>query len=429
MKNRFPALTLMAVALALTTSAWAQYKETVLYNFTFGNDGGSVQSLIQAPNGDFYGTALGGPVTTACPFTCGVVFKLSKSTGHWVETVIHSFKGGYDGNSPWGIVMDAQGNIYGNVTEGFGVGPGRVFKLSPKTGGGWGYQVIYIFGTTNNDGLYPEGSPVLDSNGNLYGTTYNGGLIETGCPSGCGIVYELSPTDSGFWTETIVHDFIGGSTDGALPTAGMTFDSAGNLFGVTGLGGSAGAGTVFELTPSGSGWTESLVHAFANYPADGAGPVAAVTIDAAGNIYGTTYSGGAFTNSGCFGACGAVYEISPVSGGGWTEKLLHSFNYTTEGALSRTGVALDSAGHLYGLTFTYPNTLAGAAYKLSGNSAGQWKITVLYVLGSASGDGGNSVTTPILDAAGDLYAGTEVFGAHQGGNVFKLSPPPTGSAK
>lgn len=422
MKSRLTSA-IVLFALAFTTSAWAQYKETVLYNFTFGNDGGSVQSLIQAPNGDFYGTALGGPITTNCPYTCGVVFKLSKSTGHWVETVLHSFKGGYDGNFPSGIVMDANGNIYGNVSEGSGVGPGRVFKLSPKTGGGWGYQVIYIFGTANNDGLYPMGSPVLDAEGNLYGVTYEGGPTSSYCPSGCGTVYELSPASSGFWSENILHDFAGAPSDGAAPSASLTWDHAGNLFGVTAGGGSGSAGTVFELTSSAGTWTESVVHAFANYPTDGAGPKAAVAIDAEGNLYGTTYNGGSFTNSSCYGSCGAVYEISPVSGGGWTEKLLHSFNYNTEGGLPVAGVTIDAAGHLIGFTFFSPNTLSGMAYKLSGNSAGQWKITILYALGTSAGDGGNVVTTPILDAAGNIYAGTEVFGAYKGGNVFKLSPP------
>jgi uncharacterized repeat protein (TIGR03803 family) len=423
-------LLLLAVA-AFATAAFAQYTETVLYNFTGGADGATPYYLIMDSAGNLYGVAVGGG-NTACNGGCGTVFKLSRSTGHWVETTLYTFTGGNDGANPSGITMDAAGNLYGfaQTYGSFSCGPGTAFKLKKPSGGGWTFSVIYKFGATSSDGSCPTGAPLLDSAGNIYGATEYGGVKATGCSNyGCGTVFKLTATTGyGLWPETILYTFAG-DPDAQNPVEGVIADSAGNLYGLTVSGGSTpncefGCGTVYEVSPtSGGGWSESVIHSFQNYPTDGSGPVGGLTMDVSGNLYGTTYGGGSFTNQGCYGACGAVFEVSPVSGGGWTEKLIHSFNYTTEGALPSVGVVLNSTGHVFGLTGDDPNTLAGTAYELSSDAAGQWKIAILYTLGSQAGDGENPAGgSPLLTSAGSLIGTTRYGGAYGGGNIFKLTP-------
>ncbi len=408
-------LGLTAIVFTITSLSLAQYKEISLYNFTYGNDGGAPDSLVADAAGNLYGTASGGPVTSACPYTCGVVFELSKASGRWVETVLYSFTGGADGEYPTGIVLDAVGNIYG-LTQGDyfgGKGGGTAFKLLRHSGTGWKFVLLHTLGSVSGDGFEPDGSPTLDAAGNFYATTYQGG---TGpCTNGCGTIFELSPTPYGVWKETIIHNFAGGTTDGEFPAAGPTFDSAGNLFGTTGDGGSSGCGTVFEFSPASGGWNYNIIHNFVCSPTDGYAPEASLMIDSSGNIYGTTYSGGSIDNSGCYGYCGTVFEVSPVSGG-WSEKVLHNFNYTTDGALPVAGVAMDSAGKLYGTTRSGGGAGFGTVYKLSSDLAGQWRLTELY-------NGGDFASGVVLDSAGDIFTSNTTGGTHNAGMVFKLAPP------
>ncbi len=423
-------LAFAAFAFTFTNFASAQYTETVLYNFTGGADGATPQYIIADSAGDLYGVAVGGG-NTACDGGCGTVFKLSRSSGTWVESTLYSFTGGNDGANPSGITMDAAGNIYGfaQTFTTFSCGPGTAFKLKKPTGGGWTFSVIHKFAATSGDGLCPTGAPLLDSAGNIYGATAYGGVTGTGCSTyGCGIVFKLAATTGyGLWPETILYSFAG-DPDAGVPVMGVIADSAGNLYGLTNSGGSTpnciyGCGTVYEISPtSGGGWSESVIHSFQNYPTDGAGPQGGLAIDAAGNLYGTTYAGGSFTSQDCYGSCGAAFEVSPVSGG-WTEKVIHSFNYKTDGALPSVGVVLDSAGHVFGLTSTDPNTLAGVAYELSSDAAGQWKIDILYTLGSQPGDGQTPQGgSPLLTPDGSLIGTTSYSGAYGAGNIFKLTP-------
>jgi uncharacterized repeat protein (TIGR03803 family) len=421
---------IVAALTFLTTRARAADRETVLHNFSGGADGATPTYLIRDSSGNLYGLAEGGG-NMVCSGGCGVIFKMSNSSGRWVETILYTFTGGDDGADPSGIVMDSTGSIYGFSSGAEGsLGPGSAFKLSRATGGGWTFSLLYKFGTATNDGLYPAGAPVLDAAGNIYGSTRNGGS-STACTAGCGTVFELTPAVSGLWPETILHSF-SGVPDGAFPAGSMIFDGVGNLYGNTNAGGSnttacnAGCGAVYQVAPaSGGSWTESILHSFNGSLTDGIGPEGGIAIDATGNLYGTTYEGGRVHNSGCFGYCGTVWEVSPVSGGGWSEKLLHSFNYTTDGGLPSVGVVLDSAGHVYGFTATYPNTLAGTAYKLSEDHAGQWQITVLYALGTTNGDGKNPAGgSPVLDSAGNLYGTARFGGTKDNGNIFKLAPAP-----
>ncbi len=240
------------------------------------------------------------------------------------------------------LMFDSAGNLYGVTREGGNNicpdGCGTAVELSPDGQGGWIEKVLHYFGN-GTDGVYPEGPLTPDSAGNLYGTTSAGGDYNLGT------VFELSPTGNGDYTEKKLHNF-GSDADGAAPYSGVVFDSAGDLYGTTGQGGNYSYGTVFEMTPNGDGsWAEKKLHSFGN-GTDGNTPYAGVVLDGAGNLYGTTWGGGAAVCS-----CGTVYEVSPNGDGTWTEKKLHSFGMNnTDGAFPYAGLIFDAGGNLYGTT-------------------------------------------------------------------------------
>jgi uncharacterized repeat protein (TIGR03803 family) len=259
------------------------------------------------------------------------------------------------------LIFDGAGNLYGTTTTSFGgnCGPdgcGMAFELSPKSGGGWKETVLHVFKLNGKDGINPQGNLILDAFGNLYGTTGSGG--DCNQQYGCGTVFELSPK-SGGWKETVLHNFNG--MDGAYPEAGLIFDAGGNLYSTTNSGGTgkcnfggfSGCGTVFELTPkTGGGWTETVLYSFKGKDGDGSRPTAGVVIDAAGNLYGTTEYGGGVSNTFCDNGCGSVFKLTPKADGSWTETVLHGFNNNGEdGTFPLGGVILDAAGHLYGTTY------------------------------------------------------------------------------
>jgi len=238
------------------------------------------------------------------------------------------------------VIADASGNLYGSTVLGGKFGDGCIFELRPSANGGWHESILYNF--SRPDGSSPDGSLVFDTAGNLYGTTAGGGT------HGGGVVFELSPTSSGPWTETILHNFGNGtdSTDGYDPQAEMVFDSAGNLFGTTQFGGTGSGfengGTVFRLSPSADGWNYSQLYSFpGSYSGpDGNLPAGGLAIDQSGNLFGVAQAGGA-------NGSGAVYELSPVGDGTYTEKIIFSFN-GNNGRLPNSTPVFDSAGNLYG---------------------------------------------------------------------------------
>jgi uncharacterized repeat protein (TIGR03803 family) len=251
----------------------------VLYSFTGGSDGALPWAgMIADTAGNLYGTTYGGGASGQ-----GTVFQLDPSG---TLTVLYSFTGGNDA-SPWsGLIADAAGNLYG-TTEG-GDGPGEVFQLTPSGI----LNVLHNF--TGRDGAIPHGGLIFDAAGNLYGTTHNGGAS-----AAYGTVFQLTPSGA----LNVLHSFTGGS-DGAYPEAGLIADMAGNLYGTTWGGGSGGQGTVFQLTPSGA---LNVLYSFTG-GSDGGRPAADLIADAAGNLYGTTASGGAGTS--CPGGCGTVFELA-----------------------------------------------------------------------------------------------------------------------
>jgi uncharacterized repeat protein (TIGR03803 family) len=274
-------------------------KETVLYSFTGGADGGTPYAgAILDSSGNLYGTATFGGATGA-----GVVYKIN-TAGQ--ETVLYSFTGGTYGGNPYGagVIFDAAGNLYGTTTFGPGTfGPGVVYKLSPS-----GQEtVLYTFCSLSGcaDGLYPGAGVIRDSAGNLYGTTEDGG--DSACyGSGCGVVFKLDSSGQ----ETALYAFTGGADGGqqfyGYFSAGLIRDPAGNLYGTTFQGGEGACvntyacGVVFKVNPSGQ---ETVLYTFTG-GADGGNPYAGLIGDSAGNLYGTTYSGGEHNG-------GVVFKLKP----------------------------------------------------------------------------------------------------------------------
>ncbi len=279
--------------------------------------------------------------------------------------------------------------------------------------------VLHSFGN-GTDGEGPQAGLVQDDAGNLYGTTAVGGIHQYGT------VFELSPREGGGWIETVLHSFNRNGTDGAYPYAGLVLDAAGNLYGTTTSGGIhtcdgiyAGCGTIFELSPrQGGGWTETVLHSFGSL-ADGYYPYAGLIFDSHGNLYGTTFGGGIH-------GYGTAFELTPREGGGWTETVLHSFGNGTDGVSPDAGLIFDSLGNLYGTTNSGGIHNAGTAFELSPREGGGWTETVLHSFGNGS-DGANPDAGLVLDGHGNLYGTTLAGGIHtclnyNCGTVFELSP-------
>ena len=328
--------------------------ETVLHNFKGGDGANPHADLILDAAGNLYGTALGGGVEGGfCggDGTCGLVFKLSP-TG--TETVLHSFTGGEDGANPLaGLLRDAAGNLYGTTYVGGAFSFGVVFELirCSSAPSGYDFKVLYSF-KGGADGANPEAGLIKDAAGNLYGTTFFGGVKSTACLEGasCGVVFKVSPSG----TEKVLYSFTG--PDGANPQAGLVRDAAGNLYGTTSGGGADDHGVVFELvrcSSVASGYEFKVLHTFTGYPTDGASPVAGLLRDAAGNLYGTTEAGGA-------SEFGVVFKLSPTG----TEKVLHSFTNGKDGATPRAGLIQDAVGSLYGTALGGAHG-AGVVFKLT----------------------------------------------------------------
>ncbi len=296
------------------------------------------------------------------------------ASASWNEKVLYSFQGIPDGSLPvGGIVFDAAGNLYGATTEGgssscISVAQcGTVYQLVPsaKQGGPWTETVLYVFkGNASQDGASPAGGLVMDSAGNLYGTTAYGGTgncVLLGTLMGCGTVFELSPPiqNGGKWTETVLYSFPT-AKQGYLPNGDLVFDSAGNLYGATQYGGGQGTtcngfyqycGAVFELSPpkqKGGKWTERVLHGFRS-GTDGAAPNGGLVLDSKGNVYGTTFGGG--NESGQCGkvGCGTAFELKPpiTRGGAWTVNVLYRFS-VQDGAAPAAGLVFGANGDVYG---------------------------------------------------------------------------------
>jgi uncharacterized repeat protein (TIGR03803 family) len=365
--------------------------ETVLYNFTGGADGGNpLSGVVQDSSGNLYGTTqFGGTPGLNFALGFGVVFKLDTS-GH--ETVLYSFTGGADGGNPLaGLTQDASGNLYGATEYGGGSNAGVVFKLDTA-----GHETVLYRFPGSGDGFIPESGLIRDSSGNLYGTTFGGG------EAGWGAIYKVDPGGR----ETLVYSFPGGA-GGANPQAGLIRDSAGNLYGTTAYGGVAttafpdGPGVIFKVDTSGN---ETVVYTFTG-GADGAYP-AGLARDDAGNLYGTASAGGV-------AGFGVVFMVDATG----HQSVLHSFTGGNDGKNPLGGVIRDSAGNIFGTTYTGGAANAGIVFKIDPGG----HETVLYNFTEGS-DGGYPLAGVIQDSAGNLYGTTVSGGAGRSGAVFKLEP-------
>ena len=340
-------------------------------------------------------------------------------------TVLHEFTGGADGSNPYSsLAMDTRGNLYGVAPFGGlnrcetqnGIGCGTAFKLAPH-GSSWVFSTLYQF-TSGSGGSIPVGTPYIASDGTIYGTTDGGGNLD--CRDlfgdGCGTVFRLRPQPtfcaalSCPWINTVLYTFTGGS-DGSDPYTGVVLDRAGNVYGTTYAGGASHSGVVYKISPTGSGWSYSTIHGFAG-GTDGANPTSTPVFDSSGNLYGTTAYGG-----GCGGTgCGTVFQLIP-SGTGWSENILYNFSGSYGTPLG--GLVLDAQANIYGSAST-PNTV----FELS-NMSDEWTATSIY---SDQSLGLQSFRSTLArDAAGNLY-GTSEFGGNTTncvygcGFVYELSP-------
>jgi uncharacterized repeat protein (TIGR03803 family) len=307
--------------------------EKVFYSFQDAPDGARPFANLL---GGRYGTTYSGGINCNPPYNCGTVFKLD-SNGK--ETVLYRFKGAPDGENPHGaLVKDQKRNLYGTTVLGGDpncnapFGCGVVFKVDAS-----GKETVLYTFTGAPDGDSPYGSLIADPAGNLYGTTSYGGVVNQPCPIGCGIIFRLTPTSTG-WKYKILHQFTGGA-DGASPYAGLTRDASGNFYGTTAGGGPRNQGTAFKLTAT---FKLSILYSFKG-GADGSEPFADLVRDSGGNLYGTTVFGGTNTSN-CSSGCGTVFKVDPTG----RKTTLHAFN-DRDGRNPYSALLLDSASRvLYG---------------------------------------------------------------------------------
>jgi uncharacterized repeat protein (TIGR03803 family) len=337
----------------------------------------------------------------------GQVFKLTNKGGSWKEKTLVTFDGA-NGSTPFaGLIRDSNGVLYGTTWTGDAHNGGNVFALY-KSGGKWVSSTIWAFGGTSGDGTQPECDLVMDQSGNIYGTTYAGGTANAGT------VFELSNVN-GVWTESVLHSFVGNG-DGVEPYAGLLMAGPNTFYGTTIYGGDAGGnGTVFKLFKSGGAWKLKIIHSFAG-GSDGYEPLGRLIRDKNGALYGTTYAGGAPDT-------GTVFMLAP-SGGKWTETILHVFNWQDgDGYNPLAGLRWTPSGSLYGTTSEGggcgpPGT--GTVFELT-QSGGAWAETILHCF-AGNADGSYPQGGVALDENGALYGTTEIGGTDNLGTVWKIVP-------
>ena len=406
----------LSCAITLTilgfTSGAKAGKPTVLHTFAGSPADGALPffGLLEDVSGNLYGTTTQGGTQCQDYGGCGTVFKL---TSDGTETILYNFctqANCVDGYNPWSnLIEDGDGNLYGTTLEGGANGDGTVFKLAPD-----GTEtVLYSFCSLTNcaDGTLPEGGLVIDQAGNLYGTTTSGGT-STGPYCGCGTVFKITPNGA----ETVLHSFCSASNcaDGLFPMASVIADSAGNLYGTTIYGGSGtgyscygfpGCGTVFKIDTSGN---EKVLYSFCaeqNCP-DGMEPESPLLIDSSNNLYGTSRGG---TGTYCSPpGCGIVFKVAPDG----TETVLFSFcnePSCVDGANPyNAGVVADRKGNLYGSTIDggkNPRNPNGTLYRITRKGKE-------FLLGTfdKSSHGFDPVGTPIANSTGTLFGTTQLGG-------------------
>jgi uncharacterized repeat protein (TIGR03803 family) len=399
----------LSIIALLTTHASAATKFRVLRNFEC--DPGECfpyGGLSISPSGDLYGTTPGGGAAN------GSIFQLTPSSGdHWTYGLLYTLTIKQGSDLLPSLTLDSAGNLYGTSMNGGAHDVGSVFELSPDpaTPEGWALNVLHSFLNSHQDGSGPWDKVTLDTAGNPYGTTREGGT------NGGGIVFKLAPGTGGSWTETILHDFPATPHDGGLPYAELVQDRSDNLYGTTSGGGTGnGDGTVFKLTHTASGWKETLLHSFQG--PDGSFPITGLVFDAKGNLYGTTQEGGGHNS-------GTVFKLAPTATGRWRHTVLYDFPKFQNGGGPVSTLAFDRAGNLYGTAAGGIETCSGGCgvvYKLAPGSNGKWTYSVLHRF-TDKNDGAEPNGALIFDKTGKHLYGTAIFGGtYNQGVVYEITP-------
>jgi uncharacterized repeat protein (TIGR03803 family) len=390
----------------VASAALAATQEKVLYNFCKAQlcpDGSNpVSSLVMDPEGNLYGTAVYGG-NSNCVRGCGTVFELASVNGKWAYKVLHHFENnGKDGYYPAAnLIFDAFGNLYGTTALGGASQGGTVFELIPAQGGKWNEKILCSFSASAE----PLAPVAFDTAGNLYGTTFYGGIY------GDGTVFSLVPDKNGNWTEKVLHNFDFNGVDGFSSRAGVVFDRSGNLYGTTVLGGK-GAGTVFEEAHGKNGsWKENIVYSFTG-ETDGNLATAPLVFDSSSNLYGTTQAGGAE-------GVGNVFKLTRNAKGLWILTTLYSFE-NVDGVYPLGGVIFDTSGNLYGTTDEGgAHDSGGTVFELMPGNGGTWTETVLHSFGNGA-DGSSPEAGLVMDGSGNLFGTTNAGGTHGYGTVFEI---------
>jgi uncharacterized repeat protein (TIGR03803 family) len=420
------AMAMLIVSVAFVPRAVAQNKYKTLYRFLGGTDGTQPRAALSLDTaGNLYGTVYLDDV-----YGWGGALMLTlNADGTWTKTELHSFNDA-DGRQPWaGLTFDQSGSLYGAAEWGGDYDRGAVFKLTKNAGGDWTESVLYSFThylSGQLDGGWPMGTLVFDRSGNLFGTTeWGGGITSCNNGNGCGSVFELAQNPDGSWTEHIVHDFcsVTSCRDGFRPYGGLIFDQAGNLYGTTVSGGSGrsygcppdNCGTVFRLTPDPDGsWTETVLHSFCSFAKCGDGKN-----PWAGLIFDSMGNLYGSTTSGGFYDSGVVFKLTPSPDGTWMEKVLYHFRGGKDGRTPHAELILDKSGNLYGTAEAGGVYGYGVVFKLTAGSDGTWTERVLHSFEDRPG--AVPFTGLVLDGAGNLYGTTLGDGTTTFGSVFEIT--------
>jgi hypothetical protein len=409
--------------------AWASTTETTLYGcLTRGTSATTCAEpagdLVRDPAGNLYGvsptgeSSSGQPTCQGTPICIGNAFELVPPTAgqtQYTINILHVFTNvSTDGNSPKaGMIIDASGNLYGTTPFGGSYEYGTAFELSPPVAGTtvWTETILHNF--TSPDGVYPSGSLLAGPDGVLYGVTEQYGAL------GGGTVYRLQPQQSAGAPRAldVLYTFNSNGTGLASPGGRLIADASGALYGVAESGGIANAGGVYRLLPPANGstkWTEQTLHIFTGAP-DGAVPEAGLAMDARGNLFGTTSSGGNAS-----GSQGAVYELSPPTGGAttWTETILHSFKAATEGGTPVCDLLVDDLGNLVGTTSIGPRPYYGSVFALlPPRGKGGWILNQFFF----DGTDGEYPLSGLIAGAPDTLVGTVSDGLNLAGAIYSIA--------
>lgn len=396
------------------TAPTASARLTVLSKFTDRIGNSPKGTLARNSTGALFGTAFAGGRSNL-----GTVFMVTPPTTgrRWTTTVLRAFDGGLNGSRPAGaLTFGPRGVLYGAAQLGGGAdNDGTLFQLTPPPTGKtvWSFKTIHRF-TGGNGGSNPFAGVVRGSDGSLYGTTFQGG------PTGWGTVFRLTPPAAGAvrWSYKPLYYF-GGTPDAGSPQASLTIGPDGALYGTTKLGGAANLGTVFKLSPPAEGrlrWTETILHEFAGASSDGAGPLSGVTFDSDGNLYGTASFGGSEADA------GAIFRLTPPPVGRrrWAYDILHTFT-RTDGASPQGDLVVATDGTLYGTTAFGSDNNSGVVFKLvpPKRPRAAWLKQDLHVF-SGTTEGAFPVGGLVRAANGQLFGAASGGGPSDDGTIYRI---------